>query len=79
MEGEKMTLDQVPTGQVCVVESLNLTGIMRRRVQDLGMIPGTKVVPIKKSASKGPTAFRIRESVYALREGDARNINVTLV
>ncbi len=79
MANKSITLNEVETGQACIVESLNLNGIMRRRVQDLGMIPGTKVVPTRKSAGKGPTAYKIRESVYAIRESDACNINVTLI
>ncbi len=79
MTDKYITLNKVPAGQTCVVENLNLNGIMRRRVQDLGMIPGTKVVPTKKSVGKGPTAYRIRESVYALRESDSCNIIVALV
>ncbi len=74
---KKTTLDQVPVGETCIVDEIDLSGIMRRRLQDLGMIPGTRVVPTKKSAGKGPTAYRVRDSVYALRLDDAKHINVT--
>ncbi len=76
-EDKSMTLNKVPVGEACIVESLDLSGIMRRRLQDLGMVPGTKIVPTKKSSSGGPTAYRIRGSVYALREDDASHIQCT--
>ncbi len=78
MKDKSTTLDKVPVGVTCTVESLEMSGIMRRRLQDLGMIYGTKVVPTKKSPSNGPTAYRMRESVYALRQEDACHIRVTV-
>ncbi len=74
---KKLTLDQVPVGQECFMESMDLNGVMRRRLQDLGLIPGTKVVPERKSPGNGPTAYRLRESVYALRQEDSCRIYVT--
>ncbi len=78
MAKEEMTLNKVPVGKSCTVNALEMTGLMRRRLQDLGMIPGTRVTPTKKSPGHGPTAYKLRESVYALREEDARNVDVTL-
>ncbi len=78
MEDKSTTLDKVPVGETCIVHDLEMDGVMRRRLQDLGMIDGTSVVPTKKSPRNGPTAYRMRESVYALRQEDACHINVTL-
>ncbi len=78
MEDKSITLDKVPVGEMCTVEDLDMGGVMRRRLQDLGMICGTKVVPTKKSPRNGPTAYKMRESVYALRQEDACHINVTI-
>ncbi len=78
MKDKSTTLDKIAVGETCTVENLEMNGTMRRRLQDLGMIPGTRVVPTKKSPSNGPTAYRIRESVYALRQEDANHITVTV-
>ncbi len=78
MEDKSITLDKVPVGETCLVESLDLDGVMRRRLQDLGMICGTTVVPTKKSPRNGPTAYKMRESVYALRKEDACHVRVTM-
>ncbi len=76
MKDKSTTLDKVAVGETCIVENLDLSGVMRRRLQDLGMIPGTRVTPTKKSPSGGPTAYSIRDSIYALRQEDASHINV---
>ncbi len=76
MTTNTITLDRLPVGQTGTVQSMDLSGTMRRRLQDLGMILGTQVQPTKKSSGKGPTAYRIRESVYALRQDDASHILV---
>ncbi len=75
---KEITLDTLPEGETGVIEEMDLGGVMRRRLQDLGMIKGTKVVPTKKSAGNGPTAYRVRETVYALRQVDACHIRVTV-
>ena len=49
-------------------------GEMRRRLQDMGFIPGTTVACLQRSPLGDPTAYRIREAVIALREEDARHI-----
>ena len=38
-----MTLNQLPEGETARIESLGLDGRLRRRLMDIGMIPGTRV------------------------------------
>ncbi len=71
----KITLDKLEVGEICCIDSIELNGIMRRRLQDLGLIPGTLVECTGKSPGKGPIAYRVRETVYALRRDDACNIS----
>ena len=47
---------------------------MRRRLQDIGFIPGTAVTCLQRSPLGDPTAYRIRGTVIALRREDAKNI-----
>ncbi|MCI9015860.1 MAG: ferrous iron transport protein A [Clostridia bacterium] len=53
-------------------------GQIRRRFLDLGLIKGTKIIPVLKSASGDPTAFEIRGSLIALREEDTKLIEVCI-
>ncbi len=70
------TLENLKVGQACHVQCIELEGTMRRRLQDLGMIDGTRVECRQKSPGKGPIAYLVRSTVYALRREDARRIIV---
>lgn len=53
---------------------LLVTGTIRRRLLDLGLIKGTKIVPVLISPSKDPRAFDVRGSLIAIRKEDANKI-----
>lgn len=59
-------------------EVIKLTnqGAMRRRLQDIGLIEGTKVKCVLKSPLGDPKAYEIRGAVIAIREEDAGKIYV---
>jgi ferrous iron transport protein A len=46
----------------------------RRRLLDLGLIPGTVVEAIGKSPAGDPVAYRIRGAVIALRREEGRRV-----
>ncbi len=58
------------------VERLNCSGSMRRRLQDIGLIEGTRVECLFRRVKGGPTAYLIRGAVIALRPGDSDQILV---
>jgi len=70
------TLAEMNRGDSAIVYKLTSTGGIRRRLQDIGLIPGTKVECIQKSPLGDPVAFLIRGSVIALRCEDLSNIIV---
>lgn len=72
----RIPLSQVDLGGKCIISDLYLEGILRRRVMDLGMIPGTIVECLRKGPSGDPTAYKIRGTIIALRKEDAARINV---
>ncbi len=51
-------------------------GAERRRFLDLGLVPGTIVVPEMRSPGGDPTAYRVRETVVALRQKQAAQVRV---
>ena len=73
---DKIHLTSLPIDTYGEVVTLNCNGMIRRRLLDLGIVKGTKIVPILKSPSGDPTAFSIRGSVIALRKEDANLIDV---
>ena len=54
-----------------------LRGQERRRLLDLGLLPGTAVTAELRSPSGDPTAYRIRGATIALRAEQAKQIRVT--
>ena len=46
-------------------------GAQRRRLLDLGLVPGTEITPELTSAAGDPTAYRIRGALIALRRTQA--------
>jgi DtxR family Mn-dependent transcriptional regulator len=56
-----------------------LRGIERRRMFDLGLIPGTEVSPELRSPGGDPTGYLIRGAVIALRREQADHVHVERV
>ncbi len=73
-----VTLDEVPVGMMAWVTSVEVSDPqMRRRLQDLGIINGTRVV-CKQTTSKGHMkSFLVRGAVIAIRKEDSCQIYVT--
>lgn len=70
------SLSQIKIGSACIVSALHLEGLLRRRMMDLGIIPGTAVQCILRGPSGDPTAYAVRGTTIALRKEDAAKINV---
>ena len=70
------SLTQLERSQTAKVQSLLATGSMRRRLQDIGLIEGTKVECLQKSPAGDPVAYLIRGAVIALRSEDSATVLV---
>ena len=71
------TLDQLPIGKTAIVVNLHSRGANRRRMMDLGILPGTRIFAEARSPLGDPVAYRIREGLIALRREQARQIEIT--
>lgn len=70
--------DLRPGEQGIVVEiSPRCRGAERRRMLDLGILPGTKIEAVMTSPAGDPTAYRIRDALIALRQSQAILIRIT--
>ena len=74
----KHTLDQLRPGQTATVTALNVTGPNRRRMMDLGILPGTAIEVEFRSPLGDPVAYRVRGAVVALRNKQARDIEIEI-
>lgn len=63
-------------GHIATVKELNSMDAERRRMVDLGILPGTRIENVMPSPLGDPIAYRIRSAVVALRSEQARLIEV---
>lgn len=75
---ERTTLEQLSIGKCATVKSLEIEGIKRRRLQDLGFIEGSRIEAVYQSPAGNPVAYLIRGTVLALRREDAKKIQITM-
>ncbi|MGB5287485.1 MAG: metal-dependent transcriptional regulator [Ignavibacteriaceae bacterium] len=70
VEGKFKNLSSLKIGEKGIVLGISkaLRGQQRRRLMDLGIVPGTEIVAELKSASGDPTAYRIKGASIALRK-----------
>lgn len=71
-------LADLPMGQRAVVVGLSQAcrGIERRRLLDLGFVAGTTVEAVLASPTGRTIAYRVRETLIALRDEQARRVKV---
>jgi DtxR family Mn-dependent transcriptional regulator len=79
--GTATYLHELAQGQTGRVVQLlpRLRGAERRRLLDLGMLPGTLVRAELRSPVGDPVAYRVRGALIALRHDQARHIQVNLI
>ena len=71
------SLAATEVGETVRVVSLLAEGRMRRRLADLGLIPGAEVSCLGRSPLGDPSAYLIRGAVIAIRRRDAMEVSVT--
>jgi len=73
----QMTLDQLPLGSHATIREIHAVGANRRRLMDLGILPGTRIVAEYRSPLGDPTAYRVRGATVALRKKQAQEIEIS--
>ncbi len=71
-----MTLNMLKTGQTAIVKRIYSINAERRRMVDLGILPGTRIENVMPSPLGDPVAYRIRSAVVALRREQAELIEI---
>lgn len=69
-----VTLAALRPGQRARVAAVAGEAAMRRRLLDMGLIPGTAVACVAASPAGDPSAYLIRGAVVALRRRDAAEV-----
>ncbi len=79
MQGPFETLSMLQPGEKAMVVGISPScrGLERRRLMDLGILPGTQIEAEMKSPAGDPTAYRIRGALIALRQEQASLIHIS--
>lgn len=74
-----VVLADLSIGQRGIIRSLLMNGLQRRRILDLGFVPGSEVEVQMVSPLRDPIAYNVRGATIALRRTEALNILVELI
>lgn len=76
VEGKLKTLSSLKVGEKGIVLGIakSLRGQQRRRLMDLGIVPGTEIAAELESVTGDPVAYRVRGTTIALRKNQSDKI-----
>ncbi len=68
------TLDKLPINKIGIIKKLNSNKNIKKILLDLGMVKSTIIKALYKNPLGDPVTYLMRESVFALRNDDAKNL-----
>lgn len=68
------SLSDLKVGEEAFVQEITSAPDMKQRLWDLGFTTGTKVQCVQKSPAGDPVAYRIRGTIIAIRNKDAKTV-----
>jgi ferrous iron transport protein A len=74
MASPTIPLSEAKTGMRLVLSGINVQGVLRRRLLDLGFVPGNVIEVLQKSPLGDPVAFRVNNTTIALRREESSQI-----
>lgn len=70
-------LGDLKPGERACVERINGGGALRRRMMDMGIVPGVELVVVRCAPMGGPLQIRLKGYYLAMRRGECAKIIVT--
>jgi ferrous iron transport protein A len=71
MTSRDVRLSDAVTGNQLRLSRIDVQGVLRRRLLDLGFVPGNIVEVMQKSPLGDPIAFRVNNTTIALRKEES--------
>ncbi len=72
-----MKLSEIKNNKKFKIEKIDFHGIKKRRLYDLGFIPGQTIEKMYSSAFNNPSCYKVKDTFIALRKEDAYKIEVS--
>lgn len=73
-----MNLAEIRIGQVVTVEHVGGEGSFRRRLMELGLVPGTRIEVVGVAPLGDPIELLVRGGSLSIRRAEAQGISVTI-
>ncbi len=70
------TINDLSVGESALILSINCEGAMKRRLIDMGITPGVKVILYKIAPLGDPLELKLRGYMLSIRRSEAKNIFV---
>lgn len=71
-----MRLSDIDINEKYIIKNIDFHGIKKRRLYDLGFIPGQSIEKMYDSVLENPSCYKVKETFIALRREDAYKIEV---
>ncbi len=79
MNKNLIPLCKLPIGSLGIIKKITLTGILRRKLLDLGFIKDSIICPVHKSPLGDPIAYQIKGTIIALRNNESGHIHIKVI
>ena len=76
---KQVTLDRLSAGQRGIVVHVGGQGAARRRMMDMGLVPGSEVKMVRVAPLGDPVEFEVKGYSLSLRKSEARAITVEIM
>ena len=70
-------LEDLKSGERACVKSIQGGGAIRRRMMDMGIVPGVELEVVRRAPFGGPLQVRLKGYYLAMRRGECAKIVVT--
>ena len=74
-----MRLNELQPGQRGIIRRIGGIGAFRRRLLDMGLLPGEEIAVIRLAPLGSPTEYRIKNYHLALRTREAGLIDIEML
>lgn len=72
-------LSELKSGTKCRVKEVNGSGPVKRRILDMGVVPGSEIEVIRVAPLGDPMEFRLKGYYLSLRKEEAENVFVEVL
>lgn len=76
--GKQLSLFDLPIGTCGKVTGITIDGVMRRRLMDLGFVPGSVIKAVRKSPIGDPIAYEVKGTILGLRKEESTKILINI-